>query len=172
NFEPIFVSKDSVNPHTWLDPVYECEIIDLISDRFSVINPSAKESYKGKAKRLQENIRKLHKNMEADASAGMLKDVYVVCSHPSLAYFFKRYGIDNVDYIQTGDGEEPSVKHLNRLISKARSAKRCVVVCEEQINDKAADTIIRESGAEKVEFNPQTPNYADDMWRLFVSLTD
>ena len=172
NFEPIFVSKDSVNPHTWLDPVYECEIIDLISDRFSVINPSAKESYKGKAKRLQENIRKLHKNMEADASAGMLKDVYVVCSHPSLAYFFKRYGIDNVDYIQTGDGEEPSVKHLNRLISKARSAKRCVVICEEQINDKAADTIIRESGAEKVEFNPQTPNYADDMWRLFVSLTD
>ena len=107
NFEPIYIGKDTVNPHTWLDPVYESEIIDLMVSRFSVINPSAKESFRGKAKRLQENIRKLDKNIQADASAGMLKDVYVICSHPSLAYFFRRYGIDNVDYIQTGEGEEP-----------------------------------------------------------------
>ncbi len=172
DFEPIYTGKNSVNPHTWLDPVYYDNIARAIADRFSHLNPSAKDSYQSKLKLITEETDKLHKHIKTDAGAGMFEGTYYICSHPSLAYFFRRYDITDVDYIQTGEEDEPSLKHVKGLIEKAKGSKKCIVICEEQIRDKVSDTIIRETGAEKVTFNPQAPYYPDELRTLVNNLAN
>jgi zinc transport system substrate-binding protein len=137
--------------HFWTDPLAVKQILQPLAKQLIETGIDKKVIEKNLSKfstgleRLDSDISKLSKP---------LKGKSFVMHHPSLVYFFKRYGIGLTGLIESSPGGEISPRELAGLIKKANKDKALAIISEPQLPAKPVNIFSKESGLPVIEINP------------------
>jgi len=152
-----------IDPHTWLSPKNVKIIARNIHNAMSAAYPEHKEVF---AANLDEFLRELD---SLDSSiAHEMKDLSsraFFTYHPSLSYFARDYNL--AQYPLELGGKSPSAAHMKKMIDTGREKRIGVVFLQMQFDQKNAEVLAKEIGAEIVQINPLDPEWYDQM--LFIS---
>ena len=139
------ISKQSNDPHIWLNPVYAIKQVQNIELAFSNYDPENKEFYHTNAARYSEKLHSLDTKIRNELSK-CNRDF--ITFHDSFSYFAKEYDLNQHTILQTNNFHgEVTAKTLENVISIAKQFKAKVVFSEENISSKSSETIANEIGA-------------------------
>ncbi|NBL48052.1 ABC transporter substrate-binding protein, partial [Streptococcus equi] len=77
------------------------------------------------------------------------KTVYI--SHDSIGYLADRYNFKQ-EGIENMNAEEPSQKDLTNIVKQIKKDKVKYILAEENVSNKVADTVRRETDAKTIKF--------------------
>lgn len=137
------VSKDKVNPHTWLSIKNAMVELEEIYEKVSKIDPSNKDFYK---KNLDKNLDMFRKMDEKFANE--LKDVdenkrYFVVSHAAFNYLADDYNLKQVAVTGISPEDEPSAKQLKTIADFVKKHDISTIFFEGKATPKVAETLAK-----------------------------
>lgn len=132
----------SGNPHFWLDPIRLGKAAVLLAGRLGEIDPSHKELF-------AKNAAEFSARMEAKTlewktrveKSGVKK---AVTYHPTLSYFFARFGISCPIYLEPKPGIPPTSGHLINVISVMKKEKVQLLMVENFFDESVTKKITGE----------------------------
>lgn len=137
------VSKDKVNPHTWLSIKNAITELEDIYEKVVEIDPKNKDYYK---KNLDENIAKF-KPLDKKF-ADELKNVdenkrYFVVSHAAFNYLADDYNLKQVAVTGISPEDEPSAKQLKTIADFVKKHDISTIFFEGKATPKVAETLAK-----------------------------
>ena len=137
------VSKDKVNPHTWLSIKNAMVELEEIYEKVSEIDPDNKDFYK---KNLDKNL-DMFKKMD-EKFANELKDVdenkrYFVVSHAAFNYLASDYNLKQVAVTGISPEDEPSAKQLKTIADFVKKHDISTIFFEGKATPKVAETLAK-----------------------------
>lgn len=137
------VSKDKVNPHTWLSIKNAMVELEEIYEKVSEIDPDNKDFYK---KNLDKNL-DMFKKMD-EKFANELKDVdknkrYFVVSHAAFNYLADDYNLKQVAVTGISPEDEPSAKQLKTIADFVKKHDISTIFFEGKATPKVAETLAK-----------------------------
>ena len=137
------VSKDKVNPHTWLSIKNAITELEDIYEKVVEIDPKNKNFYK---KNLDENIAKF-KQLDKKF-ADELKNVdenkrYFVVSHAAFNYLADDYNLKQVAVTGISPEDEPSAKQLKTIADFVKKHNISTIFFEGKATPKVAETLAK-----------------------------
>lgn len=137
------VSKDKVNPHTWLSIKNAMVELEEIYEKVSEIDPDNKDFYK---KNLDKNL-DMFKKMD-EKFANELKDVdqnkrYFVVSHAAFNYLADDYNLKQVAVTGISPEDEPSAKQLKIIADFVKKHDISTIFFEGKATPKVAETLAK-----------------------------
>ncbi|MFR2716753.1 MAG: metal ABC transporter solute-binding protein, Zn/Mn family [Anaerococcus obesiensis] len=137
------VSKDKVNPHTWLSIKNAMTELEDIYEKVVEIDPKNKNFYK---KNLDENIAKF-KQLDKKF-ADELKNVdenkrYFVVSHAAFNYLADDYNLKQVAVTGISPEDEPSAKQLKTIADFVKKHDISTIFFEGKATPKVAETLAK-----------------------------
>lgn len=148
--EHLFLPEN--NPHYWLDPILGKEIAKIIANKLSLIDPKNKSIYLKNLNNFIKKIEDLDTFIKKEFSPYRKKEL--IAYHPSFYYFFKRYNIRVLSYIEEGEGKEPSLKKILEIINIIKERKIKYIVKEPFVNSPILDVIQKEAKIKIVNIDP------------------
>lgn len=88
--------------------------------------------------------------------------------HPTLSYLARDYQLQQ---ISLDDGKEPTINALRSRLDLARKSGAQVLLLQPQIDSRQAATLLQELNVEKVEINPMSQHWAEEMKRMMDAIT-
>lgn len=148
-----------VDPHVWLSPKNAKIIAENIYKALSAGYPEYDQEMKanlqvflGKLDQLDTQITEILSKVSSRA---------FFTYHPSLSYFSRDYGLEQYP-LELG-GKTPSSAHLRNLVDIGREKHIKVVFLQMQFDQKNAEVLADEIGAEIVQINPLDPEWYEQM---------
>ena len=137
------VSKDKVNPHTWLSIKNAIAELEDIYEKVVEIDPKNKDYYK---KNLDENVAKF-KQLDKKF-ADELKNVdenkrYFVVSHAAFNYLADDYNLKQVAVTGISPEDEPSAKQLKTIADFVKKHDISTIFFEGKATPKVAETLAK-----------------------------
>lgn len=185
--EPIEVLKGGVdrsmgdvhpygNPHYHLDPRNMARIARGVAESFALLDQPGAEGYRRNGEALARSYLALDAHLEALVLP--LKGTPAVTYHSSLNYFFLRYGIPVVGFVEPKPGIKPSPSSLAEL-ERVMKAKGVRVIAAEPYQDlKIARRVAADTGARLAVVpaytggDPATATYDELMRNLVKKLLE
>jgi zinc transport system substrate-binding protein len=93
-----------------------------------------------------------------------VKSRKILVYHPAWAYLCRDYGLEQIS-IQK-EGKEPTPQDLTQLTDEARQNNISLVFVSPQFNQRNAQVIATEIGAELVVVDPLASNYLENMEKV------
>ncbi|MFP4054864.1 MAG: metal ABC transporter solute-binding protein, Zn/Mn family [Phycisphaerae bacterium] len=151
-----------MDPHVWLSPLNAKKQASLIADHLSKMMPA-------RSVRFQENLRKLHADLEAlhqDIQEALrpLKGRTLYVFHPAFGYFAHEYGLEQVAV--EAAGKAPGPRRVQQLIDRAKADNIKVIFVHPQFSDAGARAIAREIGGAVVALDPLAGDYLSNLRRI------
>lgn len=148
-----------VDPHVWLSPRLMRQIAGDIVKLLCEKNPNLAELY-------GENYDKLV--MKIDSLDSVLVNKFDSCKsksfaivHPSLTYFAKDYGLNQISIEQ--DGKEPSVLKIKQVIDSLTLYNVKQILYSRQNPNATAQQVASQIGADVVEYDPLSGAWYDNI---------
>lgn len=148
-----------VDPHVWLSPRLMRQIAGDIVKLLCEKNPNLAELY-------GENYDKLV--MKIDSLDSVLANKFDSCKsksfaivHPSLTYFAKDYGLNQISIEQ--DGKEPSVLKIKQVIDSLTLYNVKQILYSRQNPNATAQQVASQIGADVVEYDPLSGAWYDNI---------
>jgi ABC-type Zn uptake system ZnuABC Zn-binding protein ZnuA len=141
-----------IDPHFWMDPVLSMQVSLAIAARLSSLDLEYSEVYVKNALEIAQRLGALHD--ELSKLLEPYRGSAVVQHHPSMNYFFNRYGIRSLGAIEMAAGREPTPRELERLAQTMRLEGVKVVITEPQLPRDAVAAVAQMTGATIVEMDP------------------
>ena len=141
-----------VDPHVWLDPQNVMKEAAAVADALAKADPTHADAYRANAKKYQEELAALDKNM--DAALSSLANKNLVVSHEAFGYLSARYGLTQVGIMGVDADAEPTPERMAQLIEFIREHDVRTIYSEELVNPRLADAIAAETGAVVRVLNP------------------
>lgn len=114
------------NPHIWLSVKGAIELSEKTYNILSIADSENQEYYLENYREYKEELLKLDEEFEEIfTSIGNRKFIQW---HPAWDYFAEDYNLEIIGTIQSGHGDEPSIKEIQQLIEKAEENNVKVVV--------------------------------------------
>jgi ABC-type Zn uptake system ZnuABC Zn-binding protein ZnuA len=130
------------DPHVWLGPTRAVEMVGLIRDELKKADKDHAKDYDQNAKAYVKELEKLHADGVEKLKGGKVR---IISFHDSLEYFAKDFGIEIVDVIEKGPGQEPGGKEMRELVQKCVDKDVRIIAVEPQYpKTSAAATILAE----------------------------
>lgn len=85
----------------------------------------------------------------------------IMVSHPAYAYFCRDYGLSQLSIEM--EGKDPTPQQLTNILNQARAAQIKTIFIQPQYNNKGANLIAQELGAQVVNLDPYSENYMQTM---------
>lgn len=142
----------SVDPHFWLDPKTIESMLTPLADALAKHFPSLQGGIAQRTEQYRSELQDLDQRLQVMLAPR--RGARLICYHPSFQYFFRRYGLVQVDVIEPWAGKEPSPKHLKQLLETAREGQADVLVREPQLSPRALAMLENESGLPIIELDP------------------
>ncbi len=132
------------DPHVWLDPQL-CEgVVRELAEALSRADPDHAAYYRERAEESVKRLRILDAEVE-EILAGLASRRFI-SFHSSLAYFARRYGLEQVGVIEELPGKEPSAGEVAELVDLVRELGVKAVFAESQFSPRAAQAIAESAG--------------------------
>ena len=139
-----------VDPHFWVSPLCARIIARDIKDFLVKNDPDREEIYNSNYMRLDSLILDTDSYIRSILSDSGKKSFMIF--HPSLTYFARDYGLEQIA-VET-EGKEPSPSELKELIDNGREKNLKTIFVQREFDMKNARLIGKEIGAETVVIDP------------------
>lgn len=146
---------DSMDPHTWLDPLLVETQAATIAAELARSDPAGADVYSRNLARFITDLHGVHSQLEE--ALRPLEGSAMLVFHPAFGYFAERYGLRQIAVEM--EGKEPSPRQLADLVALARETGTRVVFVQPQFATKSAQAIAREIGGTVVPLDPLARDY-------------
>ena len=140
------------NPHFWLDPLYARAMGEEAAGALCRVDPENCAYYRRRAMAFSEEIDSLHISIKARLEKSGFNDF--VSFHPAWSYFALRYGLHEHGTLELSHEQEPSAKHIGRMIKEMVESGVRFIVIEEFSNPDLAKSVASQTGARLVALDP------------------
>lgn len=141
-----------VDPHVWLDPQNVMKEAAVVADALAKADPAHADAYRANAKKYQDELAALDKDM--DAALSSLANKNLVVSHEAFGYLAARYGLTQIGIMGVDADVEPTPDRMAQLVEFIREHDVRTIYSEELVNPRLADAIAAETGAVVRVLNP------------------
>lgn len=141
-----------VDPHVWLDPQNVMKEAEVVAEALAKADPAHADAYRANAKKYQDELAALDKDM--DAALSSLANKNLVVSHEAFGYLAARYGLTQVGIMGVDADAEPTPERMAQLVEFIREHDVHTIYSEELVNPRLADAIAAETGAVVRVLNP------------------
>lgn len=127
------------DPHIWNSPELWQEVVDIVADHISEIDPDGADAYQEAADKYNEEIAALHK--EAEEALSELSSRFLVTGHDAFNYLGDTYDLDveATDFVSTE--AEKSATELDALAEKIAENKVPTIFYDNQVNPQAINAL-------------------------------
>lgn len=141
------------DPHVWLDPVLVRDhAVAAIATALSQVDPTHAAIFGEGAKHFQAALTQL--DLDIQHTLTPLPDRRYIAFHSAWTYFGRRYGLEQIDVVESFPGKEPSAQEIAALVDKARAAHVRALLVEPQFSARLAVQIANEFGGRTVTVDP------------------
>lgn len=144
-----------VDPHIWLSPALAKQMTAKILTEISAINPPGKEKYEANYKTFIAEIDSLDAEIRSKLEPFTGKKI--ITFHPSLSYFARDYGIEQLS-LESG-GKEPTPQRMTELIDLARRENIKVIYIQGELDREHARVFAEETDGQVVQVHPLSPDW-------------
>jgi len=155
------------NPHVQTDPRNIARIAAAMTARLQQLDPAQASGY---AQRAADFARRWEDAMRRwTGQAAKLKGVTVVSQHNGFVYLYDWLGLKEVAVLEPKPGVEPSVSHLQSVLSTLKATPATMVLYAAYQDPRPSEWLSRNSGiaAVKVPFTVGGSEGAADLFGLF-----
>ncbi len=152
-----------VDPHIWLSPKNVTFIAMNISRALTTYYPEHKDAFSSNLEIFLDELDTLDRYISKELSDLTSKSFLIY--HPSLSYFARDYNLEQ--YPMELGGKTPSASHMKKLIDTAIEKEIRVIFLQMQFDERSAEVLSRETGAEIIQINPLDIEWFDQM--LFIT---
>ena len=143
---------EELDPHLWLNPLLAKQVVILVRDALSDIDPGRKDLYARNAARILQQLDLLHTELQTLLTP--VKDVPYLVFHDAYQYFEAAYGLNAVGSITVDPERRPGVRRVREIREKInRLGARCLF-SEPQFESSLVATIIEGSGTKTAILDP------------------
>lgn len=145
------------DPHVWLGLPEMVAMAGTVRDELSKIDPDHAAEYSKNTEAYTARLKALHEDGKKMLAAK--KSRRLVSFHEALGYFARSFGLEIAAVIEPGAGDEPSPKHVARIVELCRDTKNpiaAITVEPQYPKTTSAAVISRELGGKipLVEIDP------------------
>ncbi len=160
--------KQGVDPHFWLSPKEVRKMAVSIRDELISIYPERADQYN---LGLQKFLKEID---ETDLNVRQLLSEYqgrrFISFHPSLSYFARDYGLQQLSLEQ--GGKEPTPGHIARLTDIARKDSIKVIYIQSDFDRENARMFAQEINGEAIQVWPLNPEWSENLILMAQILSD
>lgn len=158
---------DEADPHIWMSLPNIAAMADKICDILSAENPRSAEYF---AKRRDAYKARLDSvNRDYTSRLVPYKERSIVVGHPSLSYFARDYGMNQVS-LETGH-KESSVLSKKQRLDEARQSKPTAVFVQPGAEGRMAAEAAPSLGLSPVDINPMDPDTEKQLGIIVNAIT-
>ncbi len=143
---------EGANPHIWLSLSNAQIIVKNISQALSTLDPENSTYYDRNAEECIQKLAELDQWFRKEVQN--LRQRSFVAQHPAWDYLARDYNLEIGGVIEKSPGREPSPKELKNLIEEMKKEDIRVIFAEPQLNQKMAQVLAQETGAQIVLLDP------------------
>lgn len=142
--------KEGIDPHTWTSVANARVIIKNMLDDVVELDPEHKAEYESNYRDFDRELSEFQDSIALRLQSA--KGGAFVVWHPSLSYFARDYGLEQISLEY--DGKEVPVKYLEKKVAYAVSRKPSVFFFQKGMDTNQAQTVNAQIGTRLVEINP------------------
>lgn len=147
------------DPHTWLSPAQVKIMASHILEELVKIHPTKKEEYTSRYHTFLEEISRT--DAEISRMLASSRGKKIISYHPSLTYFARDYGLEQLSVEQ--GGKEPTPAHLAWLAETAkRDGIRCIYI-QSEFDRELAAVVASEIGGSVIQIVPLNPDWSNNL---------
>ena len=143
---------EGMDPHVWMAPENAEEMAENICEALAAKDPDNAAYYKANYEKLSEKFDTLDDSFENVLSKAKHKDIVV--SHEAYGYLAKEYGLNQIPIEGINSESEPDPKAMKAIVDEMKAKGIKTVFTEPNEDDKIAQTVASEAGAEVKELDP------------------
>ncbi|WCN37587.1 metal ABC transporter substrate-binding protein [Aneurinibacillus uraniidurans] len=136
------------DPHVWLDPMRAKQQAQNIEKALIEIDPVHKADYEKNYQALAADLDAIDQQYKDLVAKAGKKELVV--SHKAFTYLANRYGLEQIPVSGLSPSQEPTQQQLKQLIDTVKQHNIKYVAFEGLVENKVAQAVQRESGAEAV----------------------
>ena len=141
-----------MDPHVWMAPENAEEMAENICEALAAKDPDNAAYYKANYEKLSEKFDALDDSFENVLAKAKHKDIVV--SHEAYGYLAKEYGLNQIPIEGINSESEPDPKAMKAIVDEMKAKGIKTVFTEPNEDDKIAQTVASEAGAEVKELDP------------------
>ena len=141
-----------VDPHVWMAPDNAEEMAENIYEAMAAKDPDNADFYKANYEKLSDKFDALEDSFEKVLDHVKHKDIVV--SHEAYGYLAKEFGLNQIPIEGINSESEPDPKAMKDIIDLMKAKGIKTVFTEPEEDDKIAQTIAAETGAEVKQLDP------------------
>jgi zinc transport system substrate-binding protein len=159
---------EGIDTHTWTSIRNAQIMVQNIYDGLAGMDGANKEYY---AKNRDDYLLELTAlDMGLNESLSMRKNKKFIIYHPSLGYFARDYGLEQIAIER--NGKEPTPQWMQRIIDTAKADNITVVLASPEFSTASADTIAGEINGKVVLIDPLQKDYAKGMREIAAAFNN
>ena len=152
-----------IDPHIWMSPLNAKIIATIVYRELLLLMPEEKVFLEERHAAFQAELDSLHATIGSMLEG--LEQRSFMTYHPSLSYFARDYDLEQIP-LEIG-GKSPSPAHMKWMADVGKEKRISKVFLQMQLNQKDAETLAKEIGAEIIQINPLDPDWHSQM--LFIA---
>ncbi len=156
------IVREGGDPHLWCSPDNMMLIADNVCGALCSVDSAGAEGYRARRDSLNVKIAETHRLIKARLDT--LETRSFVVFHPTLTYFARLYGLQQLAIEE--EGKEPSAAHIKAVIDTARSKGVALVFVQREFDSKNAITVAREIGARVVTIDPLSYDWHTEFLKI------
>ena len=154
--------------HIWLDPINAKEIVSIIADELSLIDPSNKSKYienaKSTATQLDNLIRETEKTLD--------KDISYVVFHDAYQYFEERFNVAASGALTLNTDVLPGARQIMNIQELIEDKNISCILSEPQFNPKIIETIAEDTNIKTGVLDPLGATIPSGKDQYFLLIDD
>lgn len=155
-------SHEGSDPHIWSSPSTALIISKNMYNSIIKLDAKNTDYYLDKYKDLEKVIMATDSTIQFYLKEAPSKSFIIF--HPALSYFANQYGL--TQYSIEVDGKNPTPQQMSNLIQQAKKDNVKVVFVQEEYDQKNAEPIAKELGAEIVSINPLSYSWNEELIKI------
>lgn len=154
--------------HIWLDPINAKEIVAIIADELSLIDPSNKSKYMENAKNTVKQLDDLIKEIENTLD----KDISYVVFHDAYQYFEERFNVAASGALTLNTDVLPGAKQIMNIRDIIEDRNISCILSEPQFNPKIIETIAEDTNIKTGVLDPLGATIPSGKDQYFLLIDD
>lgn len=159
---------EGADPHYWVSPKCALSMAASVKELLCSLKPQHSAKYEQNYSLLVKTIGDI--DMKAKELLSDYKGKSFMIFHPSLEYFARDYGLNQIAV--EAEGKEPTPSKMKGLIDLARANDIKVIFVQKGFDMKNANAIASEIGARVKVIDPLSESWKESMMEVIISIHD